>query len=173
MPSCRASTLSTLRKTGLCQRAMFSKANHRLRVIASLNRSIRKNAPWNLARVSTRNRLSDQNSLGLSYTYEYDSKPGDGVDIYVVDTGLFLFLPRSRRKGILDPPSTGIYIQHVCELCLIGFWCANFLLARFREPCCLGRCFLPWMQRRSLFLSPERSYSSENRKRMATVTAHT
>ena len=49
----------------------------------------RNDAPWNLARISTRARLTNQDPYALNYTYQYLSNPGDGVDIYVVDTGLF------------------------------------------------------------------------------------
>jgi len=52
----------------------------------------RNNAPWNLARVSTRAKLVKQDPFALDYTYRHLEKPGSGVDIYVMDTGLF-FLP--------------------------------------------------------------------------------
>jgi cerevisin len=53
------------------------------------NPSARPDASWNLARVSTRDELVDQDPFDLTYTYEYSSGPGSGVDIYVVDTGSF------------------------------------------------------------------------------------
>lgn len=58
---------------------------------------VRTDAPWGLARVSSRTRLSNQNPINLNYTYEYDSPAGNGVDIYVLDTGL-LFLIRFYHK---------------------------------------------------------------------------
>jgi hypothetical protein len=50
--------------------------------------SFRDNAPWGLARISTRAKLANQDPFALTYKYEFDSEPGCGVDIYVVDTGL-------------------------------------------------------------------------------------
>jgi len=49
----------------------------------------RNDAPWNLARISTRARLTNQDPFAVNYVYQYLSNPGSGVDIYVVDTGLF------------------------------------------------------------------------------------
>ncbi|KAL0571948.1 proteinase B [Marasmius crinis-equi] len=43
-----------------------------------------KNAPWGLARVSHRNRLT----FGTFTTYLFDSRGGEGVDVYVIDTGI-------------------------------------------------------------------------------------
>jgi hypothetical protein len=51
--------------------------------------SVRTDASWNLARVSTRDKLANQDPFALTYQYNYIPKPGSGVDIYVVDTGLF------------------------------------------------------------------------------------
>ncbi|BGP21763.1 autophagic serine protease Alp2 [Rhodotorula toruloides] len=45
---------------------------------------IEKGAPWGLARISHRNTLS----LGNFNRYEYDSQAGEGVDAYVIDTGV-------------------------------------------------------------------------------------
>jgi len=53
------------------------------------NSYARNDAPWNLARVSTRTRLVKQDPFALDYSYRYLANPGIGVDIYVVDTGLF------------------------------------------------------------------------------------
>jgi hypothetical protein len=49
----------------------------------------RRNAPWNLARVSSRYKLGNQNPNDLNYEYDYAPEPGKDVDIYVVDTGSF------------------------------------------------------------------------------------
>ena len=57
--------------------------------ILLLKPACRKNAPWNLARVNTRARLTNQDPLALDYVYSYLENPGHGVDIYVVDTGSF------------------------------------------------------------------------------------
>ncbi|KAF7306691.1 hypothetical protein MIND_00460800 [Mycena indigotica] len=43
-----------------------------------------KLAPWGLARVSHRKKLS----LGTFTRYDYDPSGGDGVDVYVIDTGI-------------------------------------------------------------------------------------
>ncbi|EIN06598.1 hypothetical protein PUNSTDRAFT_121757 [Punctularia strigosozonata HHB-11173 SS5] len=43
-----------------------------------------KNAPWGLARVSHRKRLS----LGTFSKYEFEENGGEGVDVYVIDTGI-------------------------------------------------------------------------------------
>ncbi|KXN67949.1 hypothetical protein CONCODRAFT_29668, partial [Conidiobolus coronatus NRRL 28638] len=42
-----------------------------------------ENAPWGLARVSQRDKLS-----GDSYTYNYKANAGEGVNVYVIDTGI-------------------------------------------------------------------------------------
>ncbi|TFL02886.1 peptidase S8/S53 domain-containing protein [Pterulicium gracile] len=46
--------------------------------------SVQNGAPWGLARVSHRKKLS----FGTFRKYEYDSNGGEGVDVYVVDTGI-------------------------------------------------------------------------------------
>ena len=63
------------------------------------NLHVRNDAPWNLARISTRARLTKQDPLALNYEYQYLPNPGSGVDIYVVDTGLFFPL-HLRPKSI-------------------------------------------------------------------------
>ncbi|KAF8911623.1 peptidase S8/S53 domain-containing protein [Gymnopilus junonius] len=45
---------------------------------------IQKSAPWGLARISHRSRLT----LGTYSKYLYDPQGGEGVDVYVVDTGI-------------------------------------------------------------------------------------
>ena len=59
--------------------------------------SFRNDASWNLARVSTRAKLTNQDPFALNYQYEYQPGPGDGVKIYVVDTGLFSLARFSHR----------------------------------------------------------------------------
>ncbi|GAA5897415.1 hypothetical protein JCM8208_003266 [Rhodotorula glutinis] len=45
---------------------------------------VEKGAPWGLARISHRNTLS----FGTFNRYEYESQAGEGVDVYVIDTGV-------------------------------------------------------------------------------------
>ena len=59
-----------------------------------LSMSTRTDASWNLARMSTRDTLSNQDPFALNYQYKYLPEPGNGIDIYAVDTGAF-FLVRS------------------------------------------------------------------------------
>ncbi|KAF5352594.1 hypothetical protein D9756_006339 [Leucocoprinus leucothites] len=47
------------------------------------------NAPWGLSRLSSSSKLSNQDTSALTYSYTYDSSAGAGVDIYIVDTGVF------------------------------------------------------------------------------------
>ncbi|KAL4797530.1 peptidase S8/S53 domain-containing protein [Aspergillus venezuelensis] len=46
--------------------------------------SVEKNAPWGLARISHRDRLS----FGTFSKYLYASEGGEGVDVYTIDTGI-------------------------------------------------------------------------------------
>ncbi|KAI0077290.1 serine protease [Panus rudis PR-1116 ss-1] len=58
--------------------------------IFSINAAVTQtNAPWGIARLSQDARLSNQNTGSLTFTYKYDSAAGAGVDVYVVDTGIF------------------------------------------------------------------------------------
>jgi len=65
---------------------------------------IQPDASWNLARISTRNKLSNQDPFALNYQYKYLPQPGYGVDIYVVDTGILVQHPdfegRARWGGV-------------------------------------------------------------------------
>ncbi|EJF66736.1 serine protease [Dichomitus squalens LYAD-421 SS1] len=47
------------------------------------------NAPWGLQRISQAAKLADQNTSDLTFTYTYDDSAGSGVDIYIVDTGIY------------------------------------------------------------------------------------
>ncbi|PIL31922.1 hypothetical protein GSI_06626 [Ganoderma sinense ZZ0214-1] len=47
------------------------------------------NATWGLQRINQAANLTDQNTGDLTFTYTYDDSAGEGVDIYVVDTGIF------------------------------------------------------------------------------------
>ncbi|KAI0791170.1 serine protease [Abortiporus biennis] len=58
--------------------------------IVSINAvTTQTNAPWGIARLSQNAKLSNQNTGALTFSYKYDSAAGAGVDIYVVDTGIF------------------------------------------------------------------------------------
>lgn len=61
----------------------------------------RTNASWNLARMSTRKKLSSKDPLALTYQYGYDPNPGSGVDIYVVDSGSSLTAVSSATKCLI------------------------------------------------------------------------
>jgi len=46
-------------------------------------------APWGLSRISSTTKLANQNTSALTFSYTFDASAGSGVDIYVVDTGVF------------------------------------------------------------------------------------
>ncbi|GJJ08431.1 hypothetical protein Clacol_002647 [Clathrus columnatus] len=48
------------------------------------NITVQRDAPWGLARISHRERLT----LGTFKSYVFDKEGGDGVDVYVIDTGI-------------------------------------------------------------------------------------
>ncbi|KAK0493677.1 serine protease [Armillaria luteobubalina] len=47
------------------------------------------NAPWGLARISQTAALGSSDTSALTYKYNYDSSGSAGVDVYVVDTGIY------------------------------------------------------------------------------------
>jgi cerevisin len=49
---------------------------------------IRTNAPWGLQRISHREPVGSTDDFALDYTYNYDASAGNGVDIYIIDTGI-------------------------------------------------------------------------------------
>ncbi|KAJ3480011.1 hypothetical protein NLI96_g8664 [Meripilus lineatus] len=53
-------------------------------------RTIQTDAPWGLARLSTDAKLTNQDANALTFTYKFNSAAGSGVDIYIIDTGIFL-----------------------------------------------------------------------------------
>lgn len=53
-------------------------------IVHTMNISTQKGSPWGLARISHRNKLG----FSTFTKYIYDSEGGDGVDVYVVDTGI-------------------------------------------------------------------------------------
>ncbi|QRV98103.1 subtilisin-like protease 8 [Ceratobasidium sp. AG-Ba] len=51
---------------------------------------VQSDAPWGLQRISQSTTLSNiSNVTALNYTYIYDSKAGEGIDIYIFDTGVY------------------------------------------------------------------------------------
>lgn len=48
----------------------------------------RSNAPWGLSRISQNGAVSGGDASALDYSYSYDDTAGEGVDVYVVDTGI-------------------------------------------------------------------------------------
>ncbi|KAF9463587.1 peptidase S8/S53 domain-containing protein [Collybia nuda] len=53
-------------------------------VVRTMELTTQKSAPWGLARISHRPKLG----FSTFTKYEYDTDGGDGVDVYVVDTGI-------------------------------------------------------------------------------------
>ncbi|KAF3913846.1 hypothetical protein ABW21_db0202736 [Orbilia brochopaga] len=49
-----------------------------------------QNAPWNIARISTPNRVNvgGRRVGGLGFNYQFDNTAGSGVDVYMLDTGM-------------------------------------------------------------------------------------
>ncbi|KAJ7257150.1 serine protease [Mycena rebaudengoi] len=49
------------------------------------------NAPWGISRVGQDEKLNGTSVTALNYTYTYDDEAaGNGVDVYVIDTGVFI-----------------------------------------------------------------------------------
>lgn len=46
-------------------------------------------APWGLARISSKTKLTDQTDSHLTFTYNYAPSAGSGADVYVIDTGIY------------------------------------------------------------------------------------
>ncbi|KAJ2932569.1 hypothetical protein H1R20_g4571, partial [Candolleomyces eurysporus] len=68
------------------------------------------NAPWGLQRISQPGKLSSTATGDLTYRYTYDSSAGTGVDIYIVDTGVYVnhtqFGGRARWGGTFGTTGT-------------------------------------------------------------------
>ncbi|KAL0948477.1 hypothetical protein HGRIS_011046 [Hohenbuehelia grisea] len=47
-------------------------------------------APWGLSRLSSTEKIAGSDVGGLNYKYTYDDKAGEGVDVYVIDTGVYV-----------------------------------------------------------------------------------
>ncbi|KAF9073565.1 peptidase S8/S53 domain-containing protein [Rhodocollybia butyracea] len=58
-------------------------------VVADHDIVSQKSAPWGLARVSHRNRLG----FGTFTRYDYVASGGEGVDVYIIDTGVYVDHP--------------------------------------------------------------------------------
>ncbi|KAF8161600.1 serine protease [Crassisporium funariophilum] len=52
--------------------------------------AVQENAPWGLERISSLTKPANQDAGALTYTYTYDDTAGEGVDIYIVDTGVYV-----------------------------------------------------------------------------------
>ncbi|KAF8662099.1 hypothetical protein AX16_001209 [Volvariella volvacea WC 439] len=58
--------------------------------IATIDATVTQtDAPWGLGRISQDGRLANQNAAALTFTYTYDDVSVSGVDVYVVDTGIY------------------------------------------------------------------------------------
>lgn len=68
---------------------------------------VQTDASWNLARMSARAKLGNQDPFALNYEYNYLPNPGKDVDIYVVDTGIYIehpdFEDRAQWGGAFCP----------------------------------------------------------------------
>ncbi|KAG5637820.1 hypothetical protein H0H81_003091 [Sphagnurus paluster] len=53
-------------------------------IVSIFGTQTQTNAPWGVARLSQSNRLTNQNTNSLSFSYTYDSSAGGGVDIYIL-----------------------------------------------------------------------------------------
>ncbi|CAA7263099.1 unnamed protein product [Cyclocybe aegerita] len=52
--------------------------------------AIQEDAPWGLSRLSSLTPPAIQNADLLNFTYIYDAAAGEGVDIYIIDTGVYV-----------------------------------------------------------------------------------
>ncbi|KAJ1306150.1 hypothetical protein OPQ81_010861 [Rhizoctonia solani] len=52
---------------------------------------VQRDATWGLRRITQKETLpKGSSSVALNYTYSYDSSAGEGVDIYIFDTGVYI-----------------------------------------------------------------------------------
>ncbi|KAM6490387.1 serine protease [Amanita muscaria] len=75
--------------------------------------ALRTNAPWGLQRMCQANPLRETDPNALTYSYLYDSSAGKGVDIYILDTGIYTghssFQGRARWGAMFgDYPDTDV-----------------------------------------------------------------
>ncbi|CAE6493473.1 unnamed protein product [Rhizoctonia solani] len=60
-------------------------------VVYSTSEIVQNDATWGLQRISQKGTLPQSSSAtALNYTYHYDSSGGEGVDIYIFDTGVYV-----------------------------------------------------------------------------------
>lgn len=72
-------------------------------------------APWGLQRISHREPVQPKDAFALDYTYIYDDSAGNGVDVYVIDTGIQIDHPEFQGRarwgatfgGYLDADGNG------------------------------------------------------------------
>lgn len=72
---------------------------------------VQKGAPWGLARISHRERLR----LSTFQKYEFDVNGGEGVDVYVIDTGNFPIFYRAQLVAC----DNAILIRHKHQTCFL------------------------------------------------------
>lgn len=81
---------------------------------------LQKNAPWGLARISHRSRLT----FGTFNKYLYNENGGDGVTVYIIDTGVNIKHEDFGGRAVwgitvpqgdedIDGNGHGMYIFHV------------------------------------------------------------
>lgn len=58
-------------------------APHVLTIVALFDFLCRTNASWGLSRIGSKTKLTGDNRF-RNYTYRYDSRAGEGVDVYIV-----------------------------------------------------------------------------------------
>ena len=78
LPS-RKTVSSTARPLSLSERLQCS--DHPVELT-----SARTNAPWGLARISSGEKLANQDSSALTFTYKYDSTAGSGATVFIIGT---------------------------------------------------------------------------------------
>ncbi|KAJ9089646.1 hypothetical protein DSO57_1010596 [Entomophthora muscae] len=59
--------------------------------------AIQRNSPWGLARLSSATRLPDNSQL---WSYNYDPSAGDGIDVFVVDSGIKIDHPDFQGRAL-------------------------------------------------------------------------
>ncbi|KAG6831207.1 hypothetical protein H0H87_005923 [Tephrocybe sp. NHM501043] len=59
-------------------------------VVRPLEIITQDNAPWGISRLSWSESFAGQNESSLDFVYAYDDTAGSGVDIYIVDTGVYV-----------------------------------------------------------------------------------
>lgn len=62
-------------------------------IFNTCNTKTQNDAPWGLARISSREKLTGSDDTALNFQYKYDSAAGSGAVIYFIDTGIFVNHP--------------------------------------------------------------------------------